>query len=48
MSIPSVLMLAAEDSGWSWGEVFVWWQIPLVLALAALIIFWVIYRRRQM
>jgi cytochrome c-type biogenesis protein CcmH/NrfF len=30
------------------GEYFVWWQIPLVLVLVGLIVFWMIYRRRQM
>ena len=25
-----------------------WWQIPLFLLVIVLIVFWVIYRRRQM
>ena len=29
-------------------SIFVWWQIPLVLILAGIIIFWIKYRRRQM
>lgn len=28
-------------------DMLYWWQIPLVIVLAALIIFWVLYRRRQ-
>jgi len=27
---------------------FYWWQIPVVLLLVALIIFWVQYRKKQM
>ena len=42
------LMMLAQDEGWSFGDMFVWWQIPLVLLLVGLIVFWVIYRRRQM
>ena len=30
------------------GDVFVWWQIPLVLLLIVVIILYVIYRRKQM
>jgi hypothetical protein len=30
------------------GDYFVWWQIPMVLVLVALIIFWKIYRSKQM
>ena len=30
------------------GSLFEWWQIPAVLVLIALIVFWVMYRRRQM
>ena len=29
-------------------EYFVWWQLPLALALIGLIVFWVMYRKRQM
>lgn len=43
MSLPSMQMQAFDL-----GDLFVWWQIPLVLILAALIVFWVMYRRRQM
>jgi len=31
-----------------WTEAFFWWQIPLVLLLIGLIVFWIMYRRRQM
>ena len=30
------------------GDYFYWWQIPLVILLIALIVFWKIYRSRQM
>ena len=30
------------------GDYFVWWQIPLVLVMILLVVFLVIYRRRQM
>ena len=30
------------------GDYFVWWQIPLLIGLVALIIFWMMYRRRQL
>jgi len=29
-------------------DYFFWWQLPLVLLLIALIIFWKIYRSKQM
>ena len=29
-------------------DLFYWWQIPLVIVLIGLIIFWVMYRRKQM
>ncbi len=29
-------------------EIFVWWQIPLVILLIAIIVFWIMYRRKQM
>ncbi|HUT56403.1 MAG TPA: hypothetical protein VNA25_00855 [Phycisphaerae bacterium] len=29
-------------------DLFYWWQIPLVIVLVGLIIFWVMYRRKQM
>jgi len=32
-----------------WGQEWLyWWQIPLLILLIALIIGWVMYRRRQM
>jgi hypothetical protein len=30
------------------GDYFVWWQLLLLIALVALIVFWVMYRRKQM
>jgi len=42
MSSPAML---AELFGIEWLYA---WQIPLVLLLIALIVFWVIYRRKQM
>ncbi len=41
MELPT--MLAA-----GFGDYVTWWQIPLVIVLVLLIIFWVWYRRRQM
>ena len=38
-----VTCLVAALPGW-----MVWWQIPLLLVLIALVVFWVMYRRRQM
>ena len=29
-------------------SIFYWWQVPVVLLLVALIIFWMQYRKRQM
>lgn len=29
-------------------DYFVWWQIPLVLVMVLLVVFLMIYRRRQM
>lgn len=42
------LLAAGADSGFRFGELFSWWQLPLVLLVIALIVFWVMYRRRQM
>ncbi|KKK82681.1 hypothetical protein LCGC14_2800970 [marine sediment metagenome] len=30
------------------GDLFVWWQIPLVILLGIVIFLYVIYRRKQM
>ncbi len=30
------------------GDYFYWWQIPLVIVLVLLIIFWKIYRNKQL
>lgn len=30
------------------GDYFVWWQFVLLAVLVVLIIFWVMYRRKQM
>jgi len=30
------------------GQYFTWWQLPLLLVVILLIVFWVMYRRRQM
>ena len=35
----------AEFLGVEW---LFWWQLPLVLLLVALVVFWRIYRNRQM
>ena len=35
----------AEFLGISW---LFWWQVPLFLLVVVLIVFWVVYRRRQM
>ena len=35
----------AELGGIDW---LYWWQIPLFLLMIALVVFWVMYRRRQM
>jgi len=32
----------------AFSDYFVWWQIPLVVLLIALIVFWRIYRSKQM
>lgn len=31
-----------------WGEWIHWWQIVLLLVMIALIVFWTMYRRKQM
>ncbi len=41
----STLMLIAELWGQEW---LVWWQIPLFILLILVIIFYVVYRRRQL
>lgn len=35
------------DPMWEDGWLF-WWQLPVILLLVGLIIFWVQYRKRQM
>lgn len=30
------------------GDYFVWWQVPMVGALVVLLIFWKIYKNKQM
>jgi cytochrome c-type biogenesis protein CcmH/NrfF len=32
----------------AFGDYFVWWQLPLVILLVVLIVFWIMYRKRQM
>lgn len=35
------------DPIWEDGFLF-WWQVPMLLVLAALVVGWIMYRRRQM
>jgi hypothetical protein len=41
MSMPMTLVAAI-------GDYFVWWQLPLVILLIALLVFYKIYKNRQM
>ena len=42
-------MMEAAPLAALWGISWLWWwQIPLFLLVAVLIVFWVMYRRRQM
>ncbi len=41
-------MADATILAWRISEFFTWWQLPLLVAVVVLIVFWVMYRRRQM
>jgi len=43
------VMMEAVPLAKLWGITWLWWwQVPLFLLVAVLVVFWVMYRRRQM
>jgi len=41
------MLAGITDAIWPGGWLY-WWQLPAIVLLIAIIIFWVMYRRKQM
>jgi hypothetical protein len=42
-----MMAFSFTDPIWTDGWLF-WWQVPLIILLIAIIVGWIMYRRRQM